>query len=74
MTLLGTVTKRGAYDTMIDLAEKSFNFPIRKKIWHQTAGLLRTGEQGFVLGTLCGLFGYSSLSYYKRNESVHHHG
>lgn len=55
-----------AYDTMINLAEETFNIPIRKKIWHQTVSLLREECREHPLGTLCGLFGYSRQSYYKR--------
>lgn len=48
-----------AYDTMINVAEETFNIPIRKKIWHQTESLLRNECPEYGLGTLCGLFGYS---------------
>lgn len=56
-----------AYDTMINLAEETFNIPIRKKIWYQTVSLLREECREHSLSTLCGLFGYSRQSYYKRD-------
>lgn len=43
-----------AYDTMINVAEETFNIPIRKKIWHQTVALLRESTPEASLGTLCG--------------------
>lgn len=58
-----------AYDTMIDVAEETFNIPIRKKIWHQTVALLRESTPEASLGALCGLFGYSRQSFYKHKEN-----
>ena len=57
-----------AYSTMIDLAEQTFNIPVRKKIWHQTVSLLREDGSGAALSTLCGLFGYSRQAYNKRDD------
>ena len=57
-----------AFSTMIDVAEETFDIPVRKKIWHQTVSLLREECPGVGLGTLTGLFGYSRQSYYKQKE------
>ena len=47
-----------AYDTMINVAEETFNIPIRKNLAPNSSPATRE-HPGASLGTLCGLFGYS---------------
>lgn len=57
-----------AYDTMINIAEQTFNIPIRKNLAPNSKSA-REECKGFALSLLCGLFGYSRQSYYKRDEN-----
>lgn len=66
---IATATRRryASSPNMCKKGGRDVQHPDKKKIWHQTVGLLREECMGFGLGTLCGLFGYSRQSYYKRS-------
>ena len=45
--------RSAGYSHMIELAEQQFNIPIRKKIWHQTVGWLRSTWPRISLDKVC---------------------
>lgn len=77
--------RSAGYSHMIELAEQQFNIPIRKKIWHQTVGWLRSTwprislDKGCICQTLHQPFrspvlciGYLPTPIKPTGEVVHH--
>ncbi|MBL0333033.1 MAG: hypothetical protein IPP65_09435 [Chlorobi bacterium] len=55
-----------AFSTMVDIAEKEFNIPIRKA-QYQTIEVMKNNFSHIGLAKLCGWFGITRQAYYQNN-------